>query len=285
MKTSSFVSRTAFSARWVKAIFSATAALVLAAASMPSAAAPFEIGATPTRFILTGKSASRIGQTLTVFNLGTAPTELALRTLDWTFTESGNVTYHDELLPNSCRTWVTLERKTLKIGARDKRTFRFQIEVPADARRGECRFMVALEGVEPATKALLESGGSNLSLPVSGRIAVAVYIAINGAEPKLEMKQVTTEDIQGTRTPVITVSNTGDAHARLDGGLAAVDAQKNEFELLPDSSPILPGQTRSIRLLPKAEDGKAVASMVFPVVSKGSIDWEKGTFKVAAEFK
>jgi len=112
-----------------------------------------------------------------------------------------------------------------------------------------------------------------------------VYIAINGAEPKLEMKQVTTEDIQGKRTPVITVSNSGDAHARLDGGLSAVDSQKNEFELLPDSSPILPGQTRSIRLLPKAEDGKPVVNMVFPVVSKGSIDWEKGTFKVAAEFK
>jgi fimbrial chaperone protein len=270
---------------WAKALCGAALALLFAAASAPLSAAPFEIGATPTRFILTGKSSGRIGQTLTVFNLGTAPTELALRTLDWTFTESGNVTYHDELLPNSCRTWVTLERKTLKIGARDKRAFRFQIEVPADAPRGECRFMVALEGVEPATKALLESGGSNLSLPVSGRIAVAVYIAINGAEPKLEMKQVTTEDIQGKRTPVITVSNSGDAHARLDGGLNAVDAQKNEFELLPDSSPILPGQTRSIRLLPKAEDGKAAANMVFPVVSKGSIDWEKGSFKVAAEFK
>jgi fimbrial chaperone protein len=270
---------------WPKVLSGAALALLFAAASVPLTAAPFEIGATPTRFILTGKSSGRIGQTLTVFNLGTAPTELALRTLDWTFTESGNVTYHDELLPNSCRTWVTLERKTLKIGARDKRAFRFQIEVPADAPRGECRFMVALEGVEPATKALLESGGSNLSLPVSGRIAVAVYIAINGAEPKLEMKQVTTEEIQGKRTPVITVSNSGDAHARLDGGLNAVDAQKNEFELLPDSSPILPGQTRSIRLLPKAEDGKAAANMVFPVVSKGSIDWDKGSFKVAAEFK
>ena len=122
MKTSFFVSRTTLC---VKAIVSATATLVLAVATMSSTAAPFEIGATPTRFILTGKSASRIGQTLTVFNLGTAPTELALRTLDWTFTEAGNVTYHDELLPNSCRTWVTLERKTLKIGARDKRTFRF----------------------------------------------------------------------------------------------------------------------------------------------------------------
>lgn len=282
MKTPTFASR---ATHWAKATSCGATAFVCAAASVSAMAAPFEIGATPTRFILTGKSAARIGQTLTVFNLGTVPTELALRTLDWTFTEAGNVTYHDELLPNSCRPWVTLERKTLKIGARDKRAFRFQIEVPATAPRGECRFMVALEGIEPATKALLESGGSNLSLPVSGRIAVAVYIAINGAEPKLEMKQVTTEDIQGKRTPVITVSNSGDAHARLDGGLSAVDAQKNEFELLPDSSPILPGQTRSMRLLPKAEDGKAVVNMVFPVVSKGSIDWEKGTFKVAAEFK
>jgi fimbrial chaperone protein len=243
-------------------------------------AAPFEVGATPTRFVLSGKSAARIGQTLTIYNLGNTATELSLRTLDWTYSESGNVTYHDELLPNSCREWVTLERKTLKLGARDKRDFRFQLDVPADAPRGECRFMLSLEGVEPAHRSLLDSGASHLSVPVSGRIAIAVYVA----EPKLEMKEVTTEDVDGLRTPVIRVSNVGDAHGRLDGGLSAVDAEKKEFELLPDGTPILPGQTRSIRLLPKSDGPKSNIVMVYPVVSKGSIDWEKGAFKVSAEF-
>jgi len=276
----------------IRAVLAAAATLLAGAAGILSVtfaaqatAAPFEIGATPTRFILTGKSSSRIGQSLTIYNLGSAPTEIAMRTLDWTYSELGSVTYYEELLPNSCRDWVTLERKTVKVGARDKREFRFQVDVPADAARRECRFMLALEGVEPASKSLIESGASNLSLPVTGRIAIAVYIAVNGAQPKLEMKEMTTEDVDGRRTPVIKVSNTGDAHGRLDGGLNAVDAKKAEFELLPDASPILPGQTRSIRLQAKVENGAATPEMVFPVVSKGTIDWEKGSFKVAAEFK
>jgi fimbrial chaperone protein len=257
---------------------------ILSFAANTAFAGPFEVGATPTRFVLSGKSAARIGQTLTIYNLGNAATELSLRTLDWTYSESGNVTYHDALLPNSCREWVTLERKTLKLGARDKRAFRFQLDVPADAPRGECRFMLALEGIEPAHRSLLDSGESHLSVPVSGRIAIAVYVAINGAEPKLEMKEVTTEDVDGQRTPVIRVSNVGDAHGRLDGGLSAIDAEKKEFELLPDGTPILPGQTRSIRLLPKSDGPKSNVAMVYPVVSKGTIDWEKGAFKVNAEF-
>ncbi|MGL5003485.1 MAG: hypothetical protein ACRDAM_11145, partial [Casimicrobium sp.] len=125
-------------------------------------ASSFEIGATPTRFVLTGKSASRIGQTLTIFNLAGAATELSVRTLDWTYSEAGEVTYHDELLPNSCREWVTLERKLVKINARDKRAFRFQIDVPPNAPRSECRFMLTLEGVEPAHRPLIESGNASL---------------------------------------------------------------------------------------------------------------------------
>jgi fimbrial chaperone protein len=248
-------------------------------------AGPFEVGAMPTRYILSGKSSSRIGQSLSVYNLGAAPTELALRTLDWTYSEDGNVSYHEALLPNSCRPWVTLERKTLKLAVRQKRDFRFQIDVPADAPRKECRFMVVIEGIEPATKALLESSSAHLSVPVTGRIAIAVYLAVNGAEPKLEMKQVSTEKINGKRVPMLTVTNVGDAHGRLDGSLSAVDASKTEFELLPDASPILPGQTRQMQLLPKVEGTKTPAEMTFPVTGKGSIDWDKGSFKVAAEFK
>ena len=51
-------------------------------------------------------------------------------------------------------------------------------EWPADAPRSECRFMLAIEGVEPAQQAVIERGGASLSLPVNGRIAVAVYIGV-----------------------------------------------------------------------------------------------------------
>ena len=88
----------------------AAGALALAALAPCAHAAPFEIAVSPSRFELAGKPAGRLGQSLNIFNVGTTPTEVALRTLDWTYSADGNVTYHDELMPGSCRPWVTLVR-------------------------------------------------------------------------------------------------------------------------------------------------------------------------------
>jgi fimbrial chaperone protein len=250
---------------------------------------PFEVSISPSRFEISGKSSNRIGQSLDIVNLARASTELSVRTLDWTYSDAGGATLVDELLPNSCRPWVTLERKTVKIGAGAKYPFRFQIDVPADAPRGECRFMLAIEGVEPAYKSLIQGGSSSLSLPVSGRIAVAVYVAINGAEPKLEVTQVASRVNEGTAgaksTPILTVRNTGDAHGRLEGALDAVDAKGVAFELMPEGTPILPGQTRPIPLSQKTEPNQKPVDVTFPIKVTGSLDWEKGSFKVNAEFK
>lgn len=264
------------------------AALLAFAALLPSTpaqAAPFEVAIAPSRFEVTGTSASRVGQSLTVFNVGSSATEVAIRTLDWSYSSDGNVTYHDELLPGSCRPWVTLERKTLRVAPQARTSFRFQIDIPADTPRGECRFMLAVEGVEPAYKAQLENGGANLSLPVSGRIAVTVYLMLNGAEPKLEISQLGVKEIDGKRTPVITVSNKGDAHGRLEGGLEAVDAKGQKFDLIPESTPILPGQTRTLPFAPRSEPNQKPVDMTLPLKANGQLDWEMGSFKVNAEFK
>ena len=247
-------------------------------------ASPFEIAVSPARFELSSKSASRLGQSLDIFNIGNVDTEVSVRTLDWTYSSEGKVTYIDELLPNSCRPWVTLQRKTIRIGARNKMAFRFQVDIPPDAPRGECRFMLAIEGIEPAYKAIVE-GGANMSLPVSGRIAVAVYLAVNGAEPKLELTQVSLQTIASKRTPVVTVSNRGDAHGRLEGSLDAVDAKGLQFELAPEGTPIMPGQTRTLPLTPKTEPNQKPRELVYPLKSSGTLDWERGSFKVNAEFK
>lgn len=134
-------------------------------------------------------------------------------------------------------------------------------------------------------KALIESGGASLSLPVSGRLALAVYVAVNGAQPTLEFKEVKMTDRGGKRTPVVMVTNTGDAHGRLDGSLDAKDANGIEFELVPDGTPILPGQTRLIALAPKAEGKEKPVVPVYPMAAKGALDWDRGSFKIAAEFK
>lgn len=262
------------------------AALVAVLGATPAAAGPFEIAISPSRFEVSGKSATRVGQSLDIYNVGTTSTEVSVRTIDWTYAVDGNIGYHDELLPGSCRPWVTLERKTVRVAPRSKVAFRFQIDVPADVPRGECRFMLAVEGVEPAQQALIQSGGASLSLPVNGRIAVAVYVALNGAESKLELTQLGMKEINGKRTPVVTVTNSGDAHGRLDGSLDAVDAKGQEFELTPESTPIMPGQTRTLPLLAKSsEPDQKPPETVLPITSKGSLDWEKGSFKVNAEFK
>lgn len=254
-------------------------------ASSVAQAAPFEIAIMPSRFELSAKSGARLGQSLDIHNVGLAPTEVSVRTLDWGYSPEGEISYLDALQPGSCRPWVLLERKTVKVPARGKTSFRFQIEPPADAPRGECRFMLAIEGVEPAYRAAIGQGGASLSLPVTGRIAVAVYVLLNGAEPKLTLSQVGTRDVRGQRTPYVTVSNTGDAHGRLDGSLDATDAAGARFEMVPEGTPVLPGQTRLIPLSPKAaSDGKAPAP-VYPLKAAGTLDWEKGGFKVNAEFR
>jgi len=257
----------------------------LLASAGAASAAPFEIAVSPSRFELAGKGGARVGQSLDIHNLAGVPTEVAMRTIDWTYSAEGHIGYHDELLPGSCRPWVTLERRSVSVPARGKRAFRFQIEIPADVPRGECRFMIAIEGVEPAQQTLIQGGGASLSLPVTGRIAVAVYVRLDGAQPRLEMKQVSVQEIAGKRTPIATVVNNGDAHGRLEGSLDATDARGRAFLLVPEGTPILPGQTRTLMLMPKGEDDQTAPQPAFPIKASGALDWERGSFKVNAEFK
>lgn len=271
---------------WLAKMAIPLASLIASVLGSPAAmAGPFEVAISPSRFELSGRNTQRIGQSMDIQNLGSSATEVSVRTIDWSYSPEGHITYHDELLPSSCRPWVTLERKLVRVPARGKAIFRFQVDVPVDAQRGECRFMLAVEGVEPAHKALIENGGASLSLPVNGRIAVAVYIALNGAQPQLEMRSVGVKDVGGIRKPVVTVQNTGDAHGRLDGSLDVVDAKGTRLELAPEGTPILPGQTRTLPLSPSAPGQAKPPALVFPLQADGTIDWDRGAFKVKAEFQ
>ncbi|MET3379247.1 MULTISPECIES: hypothetical protein [Variovorax] len=259
--------------------------LLLLAAAGAATAAPFELAVTPSRFELSGKAGARLGQSLDIHNLAPTATEVTMRTIDWSYSAEGNIGYHDELLPGSCRPWVVLERRSVSVPARSKKAFRFQVDPPADAPRGECRFMIAIEGTEPAQQTIIQSGGASLSLPVTGRIAVAVYVMLNGAEPKLEIKQIASGETNGARRTLVTVSNTGDAHGRLEGSLDATDSKGRAFELVPEGTPILPGQTRTLALVPKGESGQPAPQPAYPVKASGTLDWDKGSFKVDMELK
>lgn len=259
------------------------AALALLAGG--AGAAPFELGVAPSRFELGAKAGGRVGQVLDIQNMGNAPVELSVRTLDWTYNAQGQIGYHDELLPGSCRPWVLLERRSLKLGPMEKRTLRFQVDVPEGTARSECRFMLAVEGVEPAYQALVREKGMALRLPVSGRIAVAVYLAVGGAAPRLVLEDAGVREHQGRRQPVVVVRNDGDAHGRLGGALDVRSADGKTQEWIPESTPIMPGQTRLLPLSPRADDGVVPTMLPLPVKASGLIDWEEGSFRVEAEFR
>ena len=60
-------------------------ALSLPLLSCLAQAAPFEMAVSPSRFELTAKSGERLGQSIDLHNLGSAPTALSVRTLDWSY--------------------------------------------------------------------------------------------------------------------------------------------------------------------------------------------------------
>jgi hypothetical protein len=64
-----------------------------------------------------------------------------------------------------------------------------------------------------------------------------------------------------------------------------VDAKGLKFDLVPEGTPIMPGQTRTLPLLPRADANQKVPQYTLPVKSQGQLDWELGSFKVNAEFK
>lgn len=256
--------------------------VALSLATAAAQAAPFEVAVSPSRTELVGKAGQRVGQSIQIYNVGGQVSALSFRTMDWTLSEKGELKFHDELLPGSCRPWVTLERRTRQVAARANVPFRFQIDVPADAPRGECRFMIAIEGIEPAQQAVINSGGASLSLPVSGRIAVTVYLAVGGAKPQLELLGIGANSVRAQRQPVVTVRNNGEAHGRLDGALDATDSTGQRLELVPDGGPILPGQTRVLTLSAKPPASGVAPALKYPLNIQGSLDWEDGAFKVQA---
>lgn len=208
-----------------------------------------------------------------VTNVSSRPARFTVETADWALDASGAPVFSQSLSPGSCRPWVGIEANELRIGSGAKRRFRFEVAVPADAPRGECRFAIMVEG-EPG----VPQGG--VPLPVSGRIGVIVYLAIGDAAPVLEVVRVDSMDFNGQRVPALTVRNTGDMHARLDGWLAGVDGTGQRLVLVPDNGPVLPGMTRTLPLVPQTEDGDMTPVVTWPLRIKGRLDAERQRVEV-----
>ncbi|MGE0310317.1 MAG: hypothetical protein AB7P21_01660 [Lautropia sp.] len=262
----------------------ALAALAIATAPAAARADGFSAAATPSRFELEAKAGQVLSRTIELQHVGTTESEYLLRSADWSLGEERGLEFFAGLQAGSCRPWLRLERKTVRLRPNEKRRIRFEVHVPADAPRGECRFALMVEGSD--SKQVSIASATQVQLPLSGRLGIIVYVAIEGAQPKLELDAVAAVDDRGRRVPAVVVRNTGDAHGRLDGALRGVDASGKALLFPVSTLPLMPGQRRTLPLTPmESMTSRNQPELAWPVKLDGRLDWSGGGIEVAQEVK
>jgi fimbrial chaperone protein len=233
----------------------------------------------PPRFELAAKSGATLRQVIEVTNRSAAPSQYRFHTADFAVGADYGVTFHDELLPGSCRPWVAIERPLLAVPAGGTVRYRFEIQVPADAPAGECRFAIMIEGAEPE---VAKAGA--VQLPIVGRIGVIVYLEVGNVAPQIEVFGPEVVDHNGQRVPALRVHNAGNAHTRMSGFLTGKDAAGKSYEFTPSDLPILPGEVRSVILTPSTPDSQTPA-LDFPVTVHGTLEWANQKTDLDETFK
>jgi fimbrial chaperone protein len=242
--------------------------LVLAAVLVPvrqPEAAGFAVLITPPRFELRAQPGEVLRQVLEITNAGDSPTRLGIQTAEWEFGDDGAVVFSSPLAEGSCRPWSALEARELELGPGGRRRYRFEVAVPRDAPDQECRFAILFEGdPEPV-------GG--MALPVAGRLAIIVYVAVGDARAALEVLDHSVITVTDRALPALTVTNTGSAHTRLEGFVSGRDASGRELVFAPQGLPVLPGQTRTLALYPQGPEGEPPQEVSFPIRLSGRLEW------------
>lgn len=246
--------------------------------SMPVASSDgFTGGVTPSRFELNTKSGEILRRSVDIYNLGSKPAKYRVRTVDWSYSEQGNVSFHDDLQQESCRPWVRIEQHEVEImpAANRPRNFRFEVHVPDDAPRYECRFALMIEGVDNELVTQLGEA-KNIALPINGRIAVIVYLGIDGVKSDIAINKLFVGGKKNSDLPAIEVQNHGDAHGRLESELIAKMSSGKKVELAVATSPILAKQTRSLVLKPVNNS----VAVNYPMTIKGKIYSDNHTYSI-----
>ena len=262
---------------------SLVAAMLLSVLAAPGArASGFAAAASPSRFELEAKPGDVLSRTLDLQHIGSEGTEYVIRSADWILTEEKGLEFFDALQPGSCRPWLRLERRAVRLEPRIRRKLRFEVHVPADAPVGECRLAILVENYDQRAIPLIKD--SPIQLPLTGRLGVIVYVAVGGAQPKISLVSVAMGEDNGERVPMVTVRNDGNAHGRLEGALRGTDADGKTVFFPVSTLPVLPGQTRRLPLLP-AENltTKKKPGLRYPVTLSGRLDWDNGGFDIQAQ--
>jgi fimbrial chaperone protein len=229
----------------------------------------------PPRVEATAKVGTTYRSVIEITNVSDATSHFNLYTADWTLDPNGSAIFDNKLASNSCRPWVGIEAKEITVAARAKRRYRFEVAIPKDALARECRFAIMLEGDPETVK-------GKVAVPVSGRIGVIVYLSVGELASNLKIEMATTKSIEGRKLPAFKVTNTGNAHTRLEGYAELVDAKNKKWTVVPESLPILPGETRLIALIPQVEENKPSPTPSYPVKISGKLD--AGKQRVPVDF-
>lgn len=253
----------------LRAIALARLSLLLAFAclSSPAIAQGFAAVVSPPRFEATAKPGTTYRDVIEISNVANKSNRFFLHTADWQLDGGGSAVFSDALASDSCRPWVGIEAPEISVPAGGKRRYRFEVAVPADAPAGECRFAIMIES-DPTT------APGAVALPVSGRIAVIVYLTIGDARAQLDVTNTRLEQHDGQKLPVLSVRNLGNAHGRVDGMVDGIDADGHRVALVPSNGPILPGETRPVVLLPQADaPDRPTPVLRYPLRVKGRLEW------------
>jgi hypothetical protein len=253
--------------------------LLAVAASTPVHAQGFAALVSPPRFELASLSGKTLRSVIEVSNRSTAPAHYLLHTADWTFSPDFSVNFKDALQPDSCRPWVAIERPDIVVPGGGTMRYRFEVNVPADAPAGECRFAIMIEGADPS---IARSKG--LDMPVTGRIGVIVYLTVGDGAPELEVLGPKVAVLNGQQIPILRVHNSGTAHGRVTGFLTGTDAKGRAYDFTPSDFPILPNEEREVFLTPSTSKDDH-PTLTFPVTVKGTLEWGKHKTELNQQFE
>ncbi len=256
-----------------------TLCLILGLASLEARADGFAALVSPPRFEVGGKSGDTVRQVIEITNRSATPSKFRIHTADFVLGSDYGVTFHDELLPGSCRPWVAIERPQVTLPGGGTIRYRFEVQVPKDAPAGECRFAIMIEGDEPS---MTKAGA--LELPIVGRIGVIVYVKVGDAAPQLEVFGPEVVNLNGKMVPAIKVHNSGNAHTRMAGFLSGRDATGKKYDFTPSDLPILPGDVRYVFLNPTTNTDQN-PTLSFPVSVQGTLEWADQSTPLDERFK
>jgi hypothetical protein len=251
----------------------------LSSAATPSGAQTFAAMVSPPRFELEAKPGETVRAVFELTNRAETASEYLLRTADWSLSPDFNVIFADDLQPGSCRPWVALERPSVALPAGGTIHYRFEVAVPSTAPPGECRFAMLIEGKE----ASIAKAGA-VSMPMTGRIGLIVYVAVGSASSQLELAGTKVVKVSGRDLPTLSMRNTGNAHGRVSGFLTGTDSNGVKYDFNPSDFPILAGTTADVYLTPSTStDDHPVLS--YPVRVQGTLEWEKQKLKIDEQFR